>query len=69
MLSRKPRIEFRKWVIYSAISAVWILHQMSAHEILVNYVPNMVEKQCLHAYGFLREAMLFWDERPFFWGP
>ena len=44
MFSRKVGNEFGKWDIYSAISAGWILHQMSAHEILVNSGPTMLEK-------------------------
>lgn len=44
---RKPRDGFRKWDMYSA---VWILHQMSATEILVKYGQTMLEEALLHVY-------------------
>ena len=44
---RTPRNGFRKWDMYSA---VWILHQMSATEILVKYGQTMLEEALLHVY-------------------
>ena len=68
MPSRKPRVEFRKWIILSAISAVWILHQMFAHEILRNSAQSIVEKSILVCIRFSKCGYVIFGSETIFLG-
>ena len=62
MPSRKPGLETRQWVSMSAISAVRILPQMSAHDILRNSAHSIVEKCILVCIWFSKcGSVILWS--------
>jgi len=66
MPSRKPGLETRQWVSMSAISAVRILPQMSAHDILRNSAHSIVEKCILVCIWFSKcGSVILWSEFAF----
>ena len=66
MPSRKPGLETRQWVSMSAISAVRILPQMSAHDILRNSAHSIVENCILVCIWFSKcGSVILWSEFAF----
>jgi hypothetical protein len=66
MPSRKPGLETRQWVSMSAFSAVRILPQMSAHDILRNSAHSIVEKCILVCIWFSKcGSVILWSEFAF----
>ena len=63
MPSRKPGLETRQWVSMSAFSAVRILPQMSAHDILRKNAHSIVEKCILVCVWFSKcGTVILWSE-------